>query len=285
VALEQPGRHVGQRLGRLVERLALEHERLVHDPEEQGILHLEDGLEELVGLADRREDGRVAGAVARSQGTLGIVPIGRGNDFARHLGLPSGAEELAAMLLSEDPRRVDLMEAHGTLVAGCLYTGIDALANMHGEGARMLGGAAYHYGALRALAGWRPASYRITVDGDLHRVRGYTVVVANTGYYGNGRRAAPQAVEDDGALDVVVLHHAPRRTFLKIAMSDLYTGAHLERREVEVLRGHEIRVEADRALPCGGDGEILGPLPVTARVRPGMLQVVGPTTIEEEGPR
>jgi hypothetical protein len=63
LAVEQPGHDVGERLGRLVEGLALEHERVVDDAEEHRVLHLEDGLEKLVGLADGREHRRVAGGV------------------------------------------------------------------------------------------------------------------------------------------------------------------------------------------------------------------------------
>lgn len=94
------------------------------------------------------------------------------------------------------------------------------------------------------------------------------MVAANSGYYGSGRAIAPGARVDDGLLDVVMIHDAPRRLFFAL-MNELKTGAHTARPQVEIVRGKEIRIEADRAVPYGADGEVEAALPVTARIRPG----------------
>ncbi|MCQ6553391.1 diacylglycerol kinase family lipid kinase [Streptomyces sp. C10-9-1] len=223
--------------------------------------------------------GCVGGALSGTEARFGLVPAGRGNDFARALGLPTDAAGLAEVLLHGAPRAVDTIEvssaAHGgTAVLGSVYAGVDAVANRHANTSRLLRGAASYYaGGLRAVAAWRPAGYRITVDGAEHAYRGYTVVAANSGFYGFGRLVAPGASVDDGLLDVVVIRHGPKRLFFTI-MDELRTGAHLHRPQVEVLRGREVRIEADRPLPYGADGEVDGALPVTARVRPGALNVL-----------
>ncbi|MEU1278039.1 YegS/Rv2252/BmrU family lipid kinase [Streptomyces sp. NPDC005805] len=223
--------------------------------------------------------GCVGGALSGTGAVFGLVPAGRGNDFARALGLPTDPDALARVLLDGEARPVDTIEvdsaAHGReSVLGSVYAGVDAVANRHANESRVLRGAASYYaGGLRAVAAWRPASYRITVDGVLHERRGYTVVAANSGYYGFGRQIAPGARLDDGTLDVVVIHHAPKRLFFAM-MNELKTGAHLRRPQVEVLRGKEIRIEAERPLPYGADGEVDGQLPVTVRVQPGALRVL-----------
>ncbi len=71
------------------------------------------------------------------------------------------------------------------------------------------------------------------------------MVAANSGFYGFGRLIAPDARVDDGLLDVVVVRDAPKRLFFTM-MNELKTGAHLARPQVEVVRGREIRIEADR---------------------------------------
>ncbi|MFJ6835598.1 diacylglycerol kinase family protein [Streptomyces sp. NPDC091209] len=223
--------------------------------------------------------GGIGGALSGTDTVLGLVPAGRGNDFARALRLPTAAEDLARVLLRHEPRRVDTIEvesaAHSrTVVLGSVYAGVDALANQYANNARVLRGAASYYaGGLRAVTGWRPASYRVTVDGDEHLHRGYTVVAANSAYYGSGRIIAPAARTDDGLLDVVMIRQAPRRLFFTL-MNELKTGAHTERPEVVILRGREIRIEADRPVPYGADGEVEAVLPVTARVRPGDLAML-----------
>ncbi|MFF3287093.1 diacylglycerol/lipid kinase family protein [Streptomyces sp. NPDC003023] len=224
--------------------------------------------------------GCVGGALSGTDAVLGLVPAGRGNDFARALGLPSDPDALAQLLLNGSPRPVDTIRVDssvhaGTSVLGSVYAGVDAVANRHANTSRLLRGAASYYaGGLRAVVRWRPAAYRITIDGTEHERRGYTVVAANSGFYGFGRNIAPGARLDDGLLDVVVIRHAPKRLFFAM-MNELKTGAHLARPEVEVFRGREVRIETDRDVPYGADGEVDAALPVTVRVQPGALQVIG----------
>ncbi|MEU3979433.1 YegS/Rv2252/BmrU family lipid kinase [Streptomyces sp. NPDC026672] len=223
--------------------------------------------------------GGIGGALSGTGTVLGLVPAGRGNDFARALGLPRDPAALARILLRHEPRRVDTVEVESavhprTVVLGSVYAGVDALANRYANHARLLHGAASYYaGGLRAVAGWRPATYRVTVDGRAHEHSGFTVVAANSPYYGSGRAIAPDARVDDGLLDVVLIGRTPRRVFFAL-MHELRTGAHVHRPEVRVLRGREIHVESDRPVPYGADGEVEATLPVTARVRPADLAVL-----------
>ncbi|WP_406301055.1 YegS/Rv2252/BmrU family lipid kinase [Streptomyces sp. NBC_00885] len=223
--------------------------------------------------------GCIGGALSGTDTVFGLVPAGRGNDFARALTLPADPSALAEVLLHGTPKPIDTIEVESavhdrTSVLGSVYAGVDAVANRHANTSRLLRGAASYYaGGLRAVVTWRPAAYRITVDGVIHERRGYTVVAANSGFYGFGRHIAPGARLDDGLLDVVVIQHAPKRLFFTM-MNELKTGAHLKRPQVEVLRGREIRIEADRDIPYGADGEVDATLPVTVRVQPGALSVL-----------
>ncbi|MFF9410223.1 YegS/Rv2252/BmrU family lipid kinase [Streptomyces anandii] len=223
--------------------------------------------------------GGIGGALSGTDTVLGLVPAGRGNDFARALGLPTEPAALARVLLDHAPRRVDTIEVESavhprTVVLGSVYAGVDALANRHANRSRLLrGSASYYAGGLRAVASWRAATFHVAVDGEKHTHRGYTVVAANSAYYGSGRMIAPGARLDDGLLDVVMIPEAPRRLFFAM-MNELKTGAHVARPEVRVLRGRQITVEADRAVPYGADGEVDAVLPVTARVLPGALAVL-----------
>lgn len=223
--------------------------------------------------------GTVGGALSGTDTVFGLVPAGRGNDFARALGLPTDAPGLAKVLLDGEPRAVDTIEVEsarhqGVHVLGSVYAGVDAVANRHANDSRLLRGAASYYaGGLRAVLAWKPAAYRVTIDGIRHERTGYTVVAANSGFYGFGRNIAPGARLDDGLLDVVVIKEAPKRLFFAM-MNELKTGAHVNRPQIEILRGKEVRIEADRPLPYGADGEVDATLPVTLRARPASLRVL-----------
>jgi diacylglycerol kinase (ATP) len=216
----------------------------------------------------------LAGTVAAASGLLGIVPAGRGNDFARQLGIPREPEPLARLLLAGEPRSVDVIDAAGTVVVGSVYAGVDSHASAIVDTAhRLPRRLQYPYAAVRALASYRPVRYTVTVDGEARGDDAATVVVANSGYYGSGMHIAPGASLTDGLLDVVVIRAASKLQLMR-SMPRLYAGTHVELDEVEVLQGREVTVAASEEVPAYGDGEPLAPLPVTAAVRPAALRVL-----------
>lgn len=234
----------------------------------------------------------LAGEVAAHDGVLGLLPAGRGNDFARALGVPGDEAGRARTLLEGVERRVDLVAlAHPgadevRLVAGSVYAGIDARAAEIVDGLHALPGVLqYPVAAVRAVATYRPGRFRVTVDGTTREVDAAMVVVASSPYYGKGMAIAPDAEVDDGLLDVVVVEAASRRRLLR-SMPKLYDGSHVTSEAVTVVRGRRVELAADGAgglaVPAGGDGEALGPLPrlgdepAVVEVRPGALRVLVP---------
>ena len=216
----------------------------------------------------------LAGAVVEAGGILGIVPSGRGNDFARQLGIGGTPAEVAATLLEGEPRKVDVIDVGGRVVVGSVYAGVDSLASQLVDRAHRLPRAVqYPYAAVRSVLEFRPSTYDVVVDGESHRFDAFTVVVANSGYYGSGMHVAPDAAVDDGVLDVVVIRAASKLRLIR-SMPKLYDGTHVDLDEVVVLRGREVSVTASGGVLAYGDGERLGPLPLTASVRPVALQVL-----------
>ena len=226
--------------------------------------------------------GSLVGPVSSSGGVLGLLPAGRGNDFARMLGVPESAAGQASLLLSGSERTVDLLSYDGRTVAGSVYAGVDAeVAEIVARMRRTPKAVQYQLAAVRAIARYRPASYRLEIDGVVHDVEAATVVVANSGYYGQGMHVAPAASVDDGLLDVVVIA-AETKLYLLRSFPKIYDGSHVELDAVTVFRGRRVTLSADGRVPVpvGGDGEPLGVLPplggapVAVEVRPGALRVI-----------
>jgi len=228
----------------------------------------------------------LAGLVAGRDATLAVVPAGRGNDFARMLGLPDDPERQARVLLESAVRRIDLLSVSGLgaprMVAGSVYAGVDARAAEIVDGATWLPRSLqYQYAALRALATYRPGRYVVSVDGEAREYDAATVVVANSAYYGSGMQIAPPASVEDGILDVVVIEAASRLALMR-SLPKVYDGAHVHLDEVTVLSGKRVEVtgSARSPIPVGGDGEPLGPLPAlgappaVVEVVPGALAVI-----------
>ena len=224
--------------------------------------------------------GRMAAAVAAADGVLGIMPAGRGNDFARMLGIPADPARAAAALLRGGHRVVDLIGVRAgdgpeQVVAGSVYLGIPS------EGARIAaasrlppGSLAYQIAGLRALG---------TDAGALAggAFPGFCVVVANSAYFANGMPAAPDADVTDGLLDVITVSDGSKLSFVRVMLL-ASRGRHIRLAQVGVRRAPSVTVSADRAMFAGADGEPLpcaSPLaagvPLCIRALRGALRVAG----------
>jgi YegS/Rv2252/BmrU family lipid kinase len=222
--------------------------------------------------------GAVASALRGGSGVLGVLPGGRGNDFARVLGIPLDPRAACEVLSSGVVKALDLGEADGQTFIGIASCGFDSDANRIANQTRLVkGNLVYAYGALRALIGWRPARFELTLDGDRkHVVTGYSVGAANSKAYGGGMYAAPDAELDDGLLDIVTLADMPKRRFLTSLLPKVFKGAHVREPEVTVLRAAEVRIAADRPFQMYADGDPIAPLPVTVRALAGAVNVLVP---------
>lgn len=220
--------------------------------------------------------GQVGGVLAGGEVPLGVIPGGRGNDFARVMGIPTEITASARLLASGRTREVDVGEVNGRRFLCIASCGFDAEANRIANEARFVkGNLVYAYAALRALVAWRPARFDLVLDGERHEVRGYSVAAANSKAYGGGMFLAPDARLDDGLLDVVSVGEVGKLRYLA-NLPKVFKGAHLGHEEVSVRRAAEVRIAADRALAVYADGDHIADLPATIRVLPGALNVISP---------
>jgi YegS/Rv2252/BmrU family lipid kinase len=220
--------------------------------------------------------GTLAGAICGTDAPLAIIPAGRGNDFARVLGIPTDPAEAARLAYEGEPKLLDVGEVDGKSFVGIASAGFDSDANRIANEAKLVrGNLVYAYAALRALAAWKPAHFEILVDGERHETTGYTVAVCNSKAYGGGMFLAPHAELDDGKLDVILSGDTTKRHFLR-SLPKVFKGTHLDEPTVSVFKGEVIEVRADRPFVMYADGDPLAELPATVRVRPRALQVVVP---------
>lgn len=220
--------------------------------------------------------GRVAGVVAGLGGLMGLLPGGRGNDFARVVGIPRDITAACAALTAGVERRVDLGMAGDVPFLGIASIGFDSDVQERVLASRLpLGQLVYLYGALATVARWQHAAFTCTVDGVATPVRGWSVAVANSGMYGGGMHLAPMASVHDGLLDVVTTSATSRRRFVSM-LPRLFKGTHLAAAEVTTTTARAVLLDADRPFRVFADGDPVGTLPCTVTVRPGALRCLLP---------
>jgi YegS/Rv2252/BmrU family lipid kinase len=207
---------------------------------------------------------------------MGVLPGGRGNDFARVAGIPLDVEDACDVIANGTVRAVDVGDVDGATFIGIASLGFDSEANrIANEAPPQLGGLVYAYGALRALAAWKHAAFEVVVDGQARAFSGWSVACANSKAYGGGMFMAPDADLHDGQLDVVISEATSKAKFLRV-LPAVFKGKHVEEPTVHVLRGAEVRVSADRPFTVYADGDPIGELPCTVRAVADAVKVLLP---------
>ena len=228
--------------------------------------------------------GQVGGTLAYTGAVFGVLPGGRGNDFARVLAIPNEIEDAVAVLAAGHVRNIDVGEVNGRRFLCIASVGFDSDANrIANEAKRIKGQAVYVYAALRALWEWKPALFTLTFDDGTESFEGYAVAAANSRAYGGGMFIAPNAELDDGKLDVVWTRGISKLKFLR-NLPTVFKGTHIERPEVGTGRAASVHIEADRDFAVYADGDHLADLPATVRVLPKALRVIAPEGQPLAGP-
>ena len=247
---------------------------------------LEHGVEQAMAAAAQGEIpvvmsgdgliGQIGGALVGARVPLGVIPGGRGNDFARVVGIPTGIPEAVDLIATGSTRSIDVGEVNGRRFLCIASCGFDSDANRIANETRLVkGNLVYLYAAIRAMAAWKPARFEITLDGERREFTGYAVAAANNKAYGGGMFLAPEAELDDGLLDVVyTTHHSKIRALANLPK--VFSGRHTEVDEVTVVRAAEVEISADRPFAVYADGDHLADLPATVRVLPRALEVIAP---------
>ena len=220
--------------------------------------------------------GCVAGVLRESDGVLGVLPGGRGNDFARVLGIPDDIGAACEVVVRGRERRLDVGDVDGRAFIGIASCGFDSEANRIANQTTLIkGNLVYTYAALRALAAWRPARFHLELDGRPLSFTGYTVACANSRAYGGGMFMAPDAELDDGLLDVVLCGRGPKRRFL-YDLPKVFEGRHLGSPAIHVERAGQVRIRAERPFTVYADGDPIGDLPVTVTAQARQVRVMVP---------
>lgn len=216
-----------------------------------------------------------------------LVPIscGTGTDFNRMLGGRTGLDAVA-YLQSNRIRPVDLLRLDYTSLDGepaqryalniASFGLSSSVVRAVNRGGLPLPGQLRYLGAiLRALSAHAPFRVALTLDDrplpdDPVRL----VAIANGHSFGAGLRIAPNAMVDDGLLDVTILHDVPILRLLRSARR-FYDGRHLSLDGVTAHRGRRLTVRplTDDPVWLEADGELLGRLPATVEVVPGAIRV------------
>lgn len=228
-------------------------------------------------------DGTVNGVVngiAGSGRTLGVIPLGSGNDFATSINLPDKTEDCLRILKQGNRKRIDLILCEGDADHWCANTlgiGLDGLANyLAGSIKRFKGRTVYILGILRAILKFRGTDIRLEVDGETLDNRLMMITACNGPEEGGGFIIAPDADNADGWIDLLVIDKISiPRLMWYVPKFLINPGENLKGINRYKCRNVLVKSEAPLAVHC--DGEHLGHLnDIKLSIRSEFLEIMVP---------
>ena len=211
---------------------------------------------------------------------LGLVPVGTGNAFARDLGLlPGDWEKAVGLIRAGRLRPVDVgrvkTPSETYYFLNIVGAGLPVDAMTLAAKLKFLGNSAYTLAALWRAIKLKSYPLTIEIEGNIIRQDSMFLEISNTRYTGTSFLMAPDAVLDDGLLDVTLLGKLSRLRLLRL-FPTIYKGHHVRYEEIQTCRAQEIRITAPEGLVLAPDGELRGCTPATITCLLRDLQIFGP---------
>jgi diacylglycerol kinase (ATP) len=222
----------------------------------------------------------VVNGIAGADAEIAVLPCGTGQDFGRTHGIPNDFDDAVRVVLDGATRTIDLGRVELDDGTSRLFANVGS-AGMSGAVARRAntmtkrfgGRATFFYALTREFLAWENTRVLVGLaDGVRREGPMHDVIVANGRYHGGGMKLAPDAQQNDGVFDVVLIGDVTKPDFVTTAPK-LYSGRYLSHPKVELLSSPTVTIDAAEPLPLEIDGEPIGTTPARFEILPSALRV------------
>lgn len=197
---------------------------------------------------------------------LGILPVGRGNDFAHGVGIPKELSAAIAVVTAGETIALDVGKVTGGFYPQGRYfgngigVGFDTIVGLEAAKLRRVRGfAAYVVGAVRTFVRFPDAPrVSLSVDGTVSEVTTHQISILNGRRMGGTFFMAPEAEVGDGLLDLCMTNRPLRRGEMARMILRYTRGTQAECDVVSTGRGRTFVLDApEGGLICHADGETI----------------------------
>ena len=212
------------------------------------------GFDTVVAVGGDGTVNEVAQGLKGSQTALGIIPMGSGNGFARHLNIPIKPQKAIEMLNRSEPISVDYGMANGRLFVSTCGTGFDALIADHFAGSNKRGFATYLQNVLKDVFSYQPQMYHLVGDGLDVTHKAFMITFANANQFGYEALIAPKASVQDGLMDIMMMSSHALLGSAGLALR-LFAGSIDDSHFMNTIRAREVTLEREETGPFHIDGD------------------------------
>jgi len=212
------------------------------------------GFDAVVAVGGDGTVNEVAQGLRGSQTALGIIPMGSGNGFARHLNIPIRPNKAIEMLNHSEPISVDYGLANGKLFVSTCGTGFDAQIADDFAGSNKRGFMTYLQNVLREVFTYQPQTYHLVGDGIDLTHKAFLITFANANQFGYEALIATKASLQDGKMDIMIMSSHAVLGSASLALR-LFAGSIDDSHFMDTIRAREITLEREEASPFHIDGD------------------------------
>lgn len=188
------------------------------------------------------------------QTALGIIPMGSGNGFARHLNIPIRPQKALEMINHSEPISVDYGLANGELFVSTCGTGFDAVVADNFAASNKRGFMTYLQNVIKEAFSYQPQNYHIVGDGIDVTHKAFLITFANANQWGYEALIAPKASVQDGKMDIMLMSSHAILGSASLALR-LFAGSIDDSHFMDTIRAKEVTLEREEAAPFHIDGD------------------------------
>ena len=208
--------------------------------------------------------------------TIGFLPGGTGNSFMHDLNAQTYSKAFS-LLLDNKTKKIDILKLSLTknkeYALNIVGWGLVSDINLLSEKLRFLGSSRYTLASIYYIFRKKNRFAKITVDNNVQKGNFLFAMCLNTIHTGKGMKAAPNALLDDGKLDVILLESNISTWNLLILLPKLFTGEHVKSPFIRYIQAKKITIEPIEDSLLNIDGENKLQTPVSVSVLPQKINI------------
>jgi len=216
--------------------------------------------------------------------TLGLIPVGTGNDWGRMFSIPKKYKKAVKILRKEKTFIQDVgkviyhneerpVERYFANMTGMGYDALVAQKTNKQKDLGKGGSFSYMFNIFSSLFSFKNTSYAISIDDKDVKGNLFSMSVGICKYNGGGMKQLPFAVPDDGLLDMTVINQVGKMKIIR-NVKNLYDGSFVKLPQVDTYQGKTISIKTGNKIFLEADGESLGHSPFHFEIVPKSLKVI-----------
>ena len=202
----------------------------------------------------------IVNGVARTDATIAVIPCGSGNDFIKTITKIKDPMKILCSYKNMLSKKIDIGQINDRYFINIASIGFDAEIVYNAKAYKKLplisGELSYLFSTIRTIVKMKPNDVEIIINNrETNNYKILLIAIANGKYYGGGMKPAPNAIIDDGILDICLVNKASKLKVLSL-LPKYIKGTHETISEVEFIRANKISIISKSPIPVNIDGEV-----------------------------